>query len=247
MKSLSLAPTKFFLAAIAILAQLAAGLRAQQASESALGRLRTLTAITPAYRTEAVRLLLGEANNIAKALSLGEQLPITEKELLGSYVSPPAFAQSFGALGNITTSNYVYYVSVGGKFSFLVRTRLREEYADLRRQASRDMALLDTNAAFGLATQFLAQASMDVEALNRDCKVRTTALTPDGPAGKHFVPVYWVSWLKAESGRGSAASVELFEPTKTLRQMYVNESKYILRKPLVITNRDYLLSQTNLP
>jgi hypothetical protein len=44
-----------------------------------------------------------------------------------------------------------------------------------------------------------------------------------------------------------AAIIELFEPTKTLCQMRVKESKYILRKPLEITNLDFLLSQTNAP
>jgi len=94
------------------------------------------------------------------------------------------------------------------------------------------------------ATQFLAAASMDVKALNRDCKLTIRAFTPEGEHGSHFVPVYWVSWGK--DGK-PIASVELFEPTKTIRQMHVNKSEYILRKPLEIPNLDLLLSQTNAP
>jgi len=35
--------------------------------------------------------------------------------------------------------------------------------------------------------------------------------------------------------------------TKTILQMHVNKSEYILRKPLQITNLDFLFSQTNAP
>ena len=35
--------------------------------------------------------------------------------------------------------------------------------------------------------------------------------------------------------------------TKTILQTQVNKSEYILRKPLQITNLDFLFSQTNAP
>ena len=85
-------------------------------------------------------------------------------------------------------------------------------------------------------------ASMDVKALNRDCKLTIRVFTPEGEHGSHFVPIYWVSW---GIGDKPVASVELFEPTKTLRQMHVNGPKYILRQPSQVTNLDFLLSQTN--
>ena len=111
---------------------------------------------------------------------------------------------------------------------------------------------INTNAAFQLATQILIAASMDVKALQRDCTVRIRASTPEGPNGKHFVPIYWIAWVskRAEGediGMGSGASIELFEPTREIRQLHVLNSEYILRKPLVIQNLDKLLSQTNAP
>ena len=84
---------------------------------------------------------------------------------------------------------------------------------------------------------------MNVRALNQDCKIRIRAFTPEGEHGSHFMPVYWVSWGKDGS---PVASVELCLPTKTLHQMHVNQSKYILRKPVVIPNLNYH-SQTNAP
>ena len=171
-----------------------------------------------------------------------EQLPITKTNLIEAHIAPPRMAKI--GIGNITTSNYVYYISVGDKFSFLVRTHLEAEYSQLQKQYLWPMSRMDTNAAYQLATQFLAAVSMDVKALNRDCDLTIRAFTPEGKNGSHFVPVYWVSWGK--DGK-PIASVELFEPTKTIRQMHVNKSEYILRKPLEITNLDYLLSQTNAP
>ncbi|MBI3853269.1 MAG: hypothetical protein HY298_23715 [Verrucomicrobia bacterium] len=210
-------------------------------------KFQTLMATPPAYRVEALSLVVAEANRVAEQLHLPEKLPITRENLLAAYVSPPSMSQYIGAIGNITTSNYVYYVSVGRKFSFLTRTHLAEEYAQLKSQYLWPVGRMDTNAAYAVATQLLAAVSMDVKALNRDCGVRIAAFTPEGKTGAHFVPVYWVDWVKGNGGEGSVASIELLLPTKTVRQLHVTESEYILRRPLEILDLDKLLSQTNTP
>lgn len=99
-------------------------------------------------------------------------------------------------VGNITTSNYAYYVAVGNRFSSLVRTHLQEEYSQIQQEYLWPMGRIDTNVAYQLATQFLNAVSMDVKALNRDCSLSIRAFTPEGVHGAHFVPVYWVSWEK---------------------------------------------------
>jgi hypothetical protein len=204
---------------------------------SNLKGINDLTAISPSYHTEALHMIVVEANRVAKELNLPEELPIMETNLEGSYINPPRMAQRIGAIGNLTTSNYVYYVSVGYKFSFLTRTGLESEYAELRKQYFWPMSRMDTNAAYQLAVQWLSQCSMDVAALNRDCHVHILANTPEGENGVHFIPIYWVYWVKPDQeGHGSVASVELLEPTKSLRQLRVEVSKYILRKPLQPTN-----------
>jgi hypothetical protein len=212
-------------------------------------RFQALIFTTPGYRDEALRLVIEEANHVAQELNLPENLPITESKLVAAYISPPRMAQHLGgAIGNITTSNYTYCVSVGNKFSFLEQTHLEQGYNQLRTQYLWPMSRMDTNAAYQLATQFLAAASMDVAALNSNCIVHINAFTPEGKNGKHFVPVYWVHWLSKDPAvRGSVAEVEFIEPTKTIRQMRVTKSEYILRKSLEITNLDFLLSQTNSP
>jgi hypothetical protein len=213
---------------------------------SSVRKMHDLMATTPAYRQTALRLVLAEANKVAQELSLPEPLPITETNLTASYLTPPRMASRMGAIGNITTANYTYYCSVGYKFSYLVRVGLEQDYAKLRKESLLPMSQMDTNAAYQMAVQFLAAAKMDVSALNRDCNVHILPFTPEGSQGKHFVPVYWVYWSKPEqAGHGSTASVELFTPTKTLRQLRVEDSQYILRPPLIIPNLDYLLAQTN--
>jgi hypothetical protein len=206
-------------------------------------QLQALKFTTPAYRKEALRLVVEEANRIAKELNLPEQLPILETNLVKSYISPPRMAQGLKAIGNITTSNYVYFPYSGHGFS-LVRTRLQDEYSDLQKNFLWPISQIDTNSAYQLATAFLKSALMDVEALNRDCQLTIRTFKPEGENGLHFVPVYWVSWGKSGI---PVASVELFEPGKILRQMHINESEYILRKPLQVKNLDFLLSQTNVP
>jgi hypothetical protein len=77
---------------------------------------------------------------------------------------------------------------------------------------------------------------MDVERLNHDCHVNVAVDSAyvQAPPGK-FVPIYFVSWVPS-NGIGDVASVRLFEPTKALLQLRVEDPKYILREPLIFTN-----------
>ena len=210
-------------------------------------RYQQLMLITPAYHSEALRLVIGEANRVAVGLNLPEALPITESNLVSTYIPAPAMARRLGGgLGNITTSNYTYYVSVANKFSFLEKRNMEQEYLRLRKQYLWPVKRMDTNAAYKAATQFLAAASMDVKALNQDCDVHIDAFMPEGISGKVFVPVYGIHWTsKNPEIRGSVAEVKYIEPTKTLCQLRVSKPEYIHRSPLLISNLDLLISQTN--
>jgi hypothetical protein len=187
------------------------------------------------YRGEAVRLLVKEANKVAHDLQLDERLPIVEADLVAKYVPSLPIIQKAGIVGNISTSNYTYYVSIDNKFSFLERTDIAREYNRLRQEYLWPMSRLDTNTAVTLATQLLSSASMDIDSLNRDGRVNVLAYTPEGKGGAHFVPVYWVYWVPKDVSRnGSIATVQLFTPTRLVLQLRVEKSKYILRQPLPI-------------
>jgi hypothetical protein len=201
---------------------------------------------TPAYRQEVLRLIIEEANRVALELNLQESLPICRSNLVAAYIEPPHLARSSKSLGNISTSNYTYCVSVGNKFSYLVRRHCGKEREQIRNSFLLPTSLVDTNAAYQTAAQILSTVSVDVNALNRDCRMHVYPCLPEGKNGAHFVPVYTVSWIDHDhSDGGCTAQVDFFQPTRTVYQLLVNDSKYILRKPLEVTNLDYLLSQTN--
>jgi hypothetical protein len=210
-------------------------------------RFQQLTFTTPAYRNAAMQLVIGEANRMAQDLNLPEPLPIVESNLVAAYIPPPGLARRLGGgLGNITTSNYIYYVSISNKLSFLDHSHLDQERAWLRNQYRWPISRMDTNAAYQTAMRFLKDASMNVSALSSNCDVHIEAFTPEGENGKTFVPIYSIFWTSRQAEvRGAVAVIEYCDPNKTLLKLRVNQSEYILRKPLKIANLDYLLSQTN--
>ena len=95
-------------------------------------RYEALKFTTPAYRREALRLVIEEANRVAREVQLPEKLPITQSDLLEAYISPPRMSQALGIFGTVTTSNYTYYVSVANKFSFLTKRNLESDYEKIK-------------------------------------------------------------------------------------------------------------------
>ncbi len=198
---------------------------------------------TKAYQQENLRLLVAEANKVARELQLPEVLPIAASNLTRAFIGTFGYNYLLRGLGNVTTSNYSYGVERDYKFSDLALANLDEMCCQYSKEYQWPLSRLDTNAAYQLATQWLAAAHMDVEGLNRDCVVHVV-LDPHwngvrlGEIPKHtFTPIYYLWWApkggKTETG---GAEVELFLPTKTLLQLRVDDPKYILRAPLVFTN-----------
>lgn len=204
---------------------------------------------TKAYEKEALRLVLREANQIAQDLHLPERLPITEADLTHRFVLGYGMSQMKPkGIGNVHTLDYGYYVSVNHKMSYVESAHYDQDCLKLMEQFSWPRERIDTNGAYQLATQWLMAASMDVNALNRECQVRVepepywNARLSDR---SKFLPVYLVSWSlrgNAVEGHGDAALVAVFTPTKKLMSLRVEESRYILREPLSFTNLDVLLS-----
>ncbi|MDE3100106.1 MAG: hypothetical protein KGJ88_11595 [Verrucomicrobiota bacterium] len=197
---------------------------------------------TRLYQQCALELVSREANSVAEELNLTNDIPITISNLVEFHISPFGFAYARRAIGFIATSNYTYYVSRGDKFSDVTVADYDQTCSRYMKQ-SLPIKQFDTNAAYQLATQWLSAVHMDVKGLNRDYRVHI-ALSPfwnglstlgEMPR-KQFVPIYYVWWTNDRGGRGGVADVELFEPTKTLLQLDVQDPKYILRQPLAFTN-----------
>jgi hypothetical protein len=202
---------------------------------------------TKAYQHEALKLVLQEANQVANTLQLPDELPITESSIVKGFINPFGYAYVKKAIGNVTTKNYVYYVSQGNMFSYLESPHQEELCRKFQVTSTLPVRLVNTNEALTLATHWLAAVLIDVERLSADCtvKVELDHAYVQPPAGK-FVPVYYVLWSKDRAGHGTGiASVRLFTPSRTLLQLRVEDPKYILRQPIVFTNLAELLSQPN--
>jgi hypothetical protein len=207
---------------------------------------------TKAYQTAAFNRVLEEANDAAKELNLPEALPITVTNLTEIYISTYGRSR-IGAepIGNVSTKDYCYYVSLDHKLSFVEGTHQDQDAFKWIGKYKWPLSQLDTNTPYQLATQWLDAVSMDVAGLNHDCEVH---VVPDrywnNPKfhQKTFVPiyeVYWLSPLNKKTGYGDVASVRLFLPTKTLMSLRVEDPKYILSTPITFTNLAELLSDTN--
>lgn len=205
------------------------------------------TFTTEAYQNEALRLVIQEANKVAKEMNLSEALPISESTLAHAFIGPFGYNYLNKRLGNVTTENYFYGVAQNFKFSDLVKKDLDGHCIRYREKHQSPLSQLDTNSAYQLATQWLATLRIDVKALNAECEVQTdidrhwNELKPGEEFTKTnatFVPIYYVSWLSTNQSEiiRSKAQVHLFLPTKTLLQLNVGDAKYILRQPLIFTN-----------
>jgi hypothetical protein len=204
---------------------------------------------TRKYQMAAVKLMVEEANNVAKELQLSEDLPITASNLTEAIVFPFSYKYEHKRIGNITTKYYFYGFDQDNKLDAVGVAQYDKTYAGLSQQLFPPKEI-DYNGAYQLATQRLAAISIDVNGLNRDCKVHL-ALSSEMkelniPRGK-FAPVYFIWWTSPKNDAehsGDAAYVELFAPSNKLLQLSVRDPKYILRKPLQFTNLESLFPGT---
>ncbi len=195
---------------------------------------------TEAYKDEAFRLMILEANQTAQALHLQEDLPITRSRIDGARVSPFGFFYGQGLMGYVATTNYTYRVLKAGKLDHIEINHSYEVWRGLQDSLLPENQV-DNQAAYQLATQWLTSLSVDVKALNRDCQL-TVASSPvlnyvgngKEPIRRMFAPTYDV-WWKSSNG-WPAAGVQLYLPDKLLIQLNINDPKYNLRPPLVFTN-----------
>lgn len=207
---------------------------------------------TEAYRQAALKVLLEDANRVARELGLPEKLPIEPADLVEIFIQPPAWSDQEGGFGTISTTNYHYFASENNKLGHIEWNRRESEpYLELIRQRySAPKNQMNTNAAYKLATNWLVAAGVDVAAMERDCRVEFHARDD----GNKFVPVYYVWWKepaasieaapRSDDGFQTLATVWLVEPERRLLQMNVN-SRYLRRRALIVPDRDRLLQQTD--
>jgi len=201
---------------------------------------------TAAYQGEALRHMVSDANSVAVALLLSDDLPITVEKLKEFHVSPFGFAYAHRMIGTITTKNYVYSFCAGNKFSELVATDYEKQCIELENSRRLRTSIINTNKVFKIAENWLASVPVDIGALNRDCDIHIS-VSPhwnglpklgDIPRGQ-FVPIYFVWWTYKTNAIGDnngPLAVEFSEPAKRLLQLFISDPKYNLRPEIIFTN-----------
>lgn len=189
------------------------------------------------HREVVLRAMLNEANLYAKELHLSENMPIEQSALTEVFVSPLQFADQFGTLGSLRTTNYSYAFGRGRRLTYITRLPrdksgkpLYERFKPWRIEPS----AINTNAAYTVATQFLSAAFIDLPKLLQSNEVSIRPLV----ILDMTTSVYRLEWKQAGN---NVVEVGLDEPTKELWLLRVEDPGYILRPPLVST------ALTNLP
>ena len=205
--------------------------------------MRQMWFTTEAYKEAASRVLLKEINYLCSRLGTGQSALLQKSNLTEISIATPFVSDHLGRFGGVTTKTYAYGASAGNKVSWIslsYRDTDESRYlAEVKAKYSLSKAQLNTNAAYQLATQWLAAASVDVQSLERDYTAQTDACE----IGGCLTALYRVEWTNAKQEVG--ATVELVEPARQLKLLWVEKPEYIRRAPLVVSNRDALLSLTN--
>ena len=132
----------------------------------------------PAYKDAVSKLMLSEVNSYAFQLTLSEQLPITTNSLKELFISSPFLAVRFGILGSLQTTNYSYGFGKGKHLCYITRIIKGTnpfDY-DANKLYAIDPSAVNTNAAYLLATQFLARAFVDLNRLSTSSVVTVRAV-----------------------------------------------------------------------
>jgi hypothetical protein len=208
---------------------------------SNLSKLPPSFTVSPAYREAALKAMLAEANVYAQRLNLAENLPITKTSLAGFHISTPYVANRFGALGNLSTTNYSYAFSRGRRLSSITRLPKDKSNRTLFEKFKPwaiNVSEVNTNAAFSLATQFLVKAFVDLPSLSN-----STVIVQPVTILSMTTSVYRIEW---QQGGTTLVEVGLAETNKELWGLHVDDAQYILRPPisLPMTVDDYW-SQSN--
>jgi hypothetical protein len=200
------------------------------AQANALGEKQNLVS-NSTYQSEVLKNMLREADTYALSLGLRETHPLTTNSLTEIYISPPELANQHDGLGSLRTKSYSYAFGRGKRLAYITRLpspeNSKKSLYDANKHLAIAPALVNTNAAFLLATQWLGKAFVDVTRLTASNSV---SIKPwkilDMVTSK-----YTVEWMREGE---PVARVVLIEPTKELLVLRVEDPKYITRPAIVV-------------
>jgi hypothetical protein len=145
-----------------------------------------------------------------------------------------------GPSGFIQVSNYVFQFNDWGQLNYIVKSRGINADAHIREfqnKLAKEFSPIDADGAYQLATQWLARASIDIDALEKQYRhevsyptlsraVRSTSKTGK-PVKTTVVPDFWVTWGRDDpklAGKAVyALQIEILGPTRALERLTIND------------------------
>jgi hypothetical protein len=188
-----------------------------------------LVKASPAYQEAVLKLMLKEANIYAIRLNLPEKLPLTQESVKEKFITSPHLANDFGALGSFRTTNYSYGFGKGKRLCYIMRLpkdKSNRPLYDRLKPWAIDPATVNTNAAYMMATQYLAKAFVDLPRLS----AATISVEPMSVLDM-TTSIYTVEWQR---GGNPVAQVTLVDPKTELWTLRVEDPDLILREPLEV-------------
>jgi hypothetical protein len=194
---------------------------------------------TDPYYAAASAILLREANDLCQKLKLPLKRPIEMADTTRIRIEPPSVSDSRGRFGTIYTDTYIFGAYASNKLSYVNRsTRYRGEektyFITIAKKYGTTANLTNQGVlAYNLAVQWLISFSVDVKALERDCKVTIEPkILDDGRA----IPLFAIEWSRFDPVRKEsivAATVEVLEPDRSLHKLWIEMPQYLNRSPLI--------------
>jgi hypothetical protein len=187
------------------------------------------------YEATLSKLMIAEVNDYAARLELPEHFPITSNSVTELFVTSPFVARNFGALGSIRTTNFSYGFGKGRHLSYITRVIKGTNPYDFNANKlyAIEPSSVNTNAAFMLATQFLAKAFVDINRLSTSSVVSIHPWT----ISHMTTSKYTVQWSR---GGHPVVKVVLAEPQRELWTLRVEDPTLVLRSPLEVPDPGYL-------
>jgi hypothetical protein len=195
-------------------------------------------AVTLAYKYVAVMLMLFEVNHCGERLGL-KGLPVQQEQIRRVYVGQPRLLK---CLGCIDTETYSFGFSEAGRLRYI--TRLDPFGSDPLPQIQQRLSKIDagmtTNAAYALATNWLAAVFIDVDALeSKFPPVIRQHTFRSGEKGRVLLPIFDVLWGKPER---PAVIVSIYAPRRELLQLRQQNEAFSRRPPGLVRSPEKLLA-----
>jgi len=184
-----------------------------------------------AYKYVMLTLMLAEANHALQKLDVPDVSPITMTNVVSHHITPPRMR----AGGSLDTTNLMF----GFGENQLQFIQFAEPNSDLdlperQQHWSKMKSLIDTNGAYQLATNWLVQLDVDVNALEKTHppSVMQQFFHPSGDLTKKIMlPRFEVRWGTNPSL--SAVWVSIFGPTKSPIHIRQENGSFIRRPELI--------------